>query len=138
MKALPLQYAGSIRGGFTLLEVIVVLILLAVAAAVVAPSFSFTGSEPSSPLRGLVATAREAAIRRGETVHLRIDRSGTWQAVAGTPSRSEVLMVGRLAGAPGGPVDLIFSPLGTCGLAVESQSVSLGAFDALTCEAESR
>lgn len=111
------------------------LILLAVAATIVAPSL--LPSRPEQPALGtLVERARDASVRRGQPVRLRIDRSGAWQAVAGTAPRSELLISGRLPDPPAGPIDLIFSPLGTCAPAVESDPAgSLAAYDALTCEA---
>jgi prepilin-type N-terminal cleavage/methylation domain-containing protein len=124
------------RSGYTLLEVIVVLVLLAVAAAVVAPSLLSSGPDRASALPTLVATARAASVRRGEVVRLRIDRAGNWQARAGTGSTSQLLMSGRLTDSPASAIDLIFSPLGTCAPAVESDRVeTLTAYDPLTCEA---
>ena len=111
------------RSGYTLLEVMVVLVLLAVAAAVVAPSLLSSGPDRSSALPTLVATARAASVRRGEVVHLRIARTGDWQARAGTGTTSQLLMSGRLPDAPASAIDLIFSPLGTCASALESDAV---------------
>ncbi|MGH7525823.1 MAG: prepilin-type N-terminal cleavage/methylation domain-containing protein [Gemmatimonadales bacterium] len=126
--------------GFTLLELIVVLVLLAVAAGVVAPSLLSSRPEGPSALRALIAGAREAAIRRGEIVRLRIDGSGAWQAVAGASSRSEVFLSGRLAEPPAGSSDILFSPLGTCAPSVENEPAAevLRAFDPLTCEERPR
>jgi len=122
--------------GFTLLEVVVVLVLLALAAAVVAPSLLSTRPENASEIQALVGSTRQAAVRRGETVHLRIDRTGAWQAIAGTEPGQDPMMSGQLAGPPASPADLIFSPFGTCAPAVESAAdETLAAFDPLTCEA---
>lgn len=124
--------------GYTLLEVIVVLVLLAVAATVVAPGFLSPRPEQSSSLRALVGNAREAAVLRGEMVRLRIDRFGAWRAIAGSSPRGELLMSGRLSDTSGA-VDLLFSPLGTCALTPETLSAqALAAFDPLTCEVRSR
>ena len=120
------------RAGYTLTEVIVVLVLLAIATAVVAPSLVSSGSEASSELIRVIGRAREAAVRRGETVHLRIDRSGAWQVVAGAPPGGEILTSGQLTDAPADRVELVFSPLGTCGPPAEAAPVT--AFDPLTCE----
>ncbi len=127
---------GNANGqvGFTLLEVVVVLVLLALAAAIVAPSLLSTHPENASEIQALVGSTRQAAIRRGETVRLRVNRSGAWQAIAGTEPGSDLLMSGQLAGQPATTTDLIFSPLGTCAPAVESGSVV--ALDPLTCEVE--
>jgi prepilin-type N-terminal cleavage/methylation domain-containing protein len=127
-------YEYSRRAGYTLLEVIVVLILLAVAAAVVAPGLLSNRPEPASEVRTLVDNARQASVRRGEMVRLTIDRSGLWRATVGTGSERELLMAGRLDAPPGAAADLIFSPLGTCGIAAGSDQGPLTAYDPLTCE----
>ncbi len=111
------------------------LVLLAIAAAVVAPSLISSRSESSSELIRVVGGAREAAIRRGETVQLRIDQSGAWQAVAGATPQGGILMSGQLIDAPAQRIALVFSPLGTCGPPAESAPVV--AFDPLTCEVAS-
>lgn len=135
MKTSLLGYAAKVQSGFTMVEVIVVLVLLTLAAAVVAPSLLSSHSEVSSELPRLMRSAREAAIRRGETVHLRIDQSGAWQVVAGPTPPGEILLAGQLSSLPGGPTHLVFSPLGTCGPAVESEPLApLAAINPLTCE----
>lgn len=118
--------------GFTLVEVVVVLVLLALAAAIVTPSLLSTNTDDSSEIQALVGSTRQAAIRRGETVRLRIDHSGAWQAIAGTEPGGDLLLSGQLASQPASTTHLIFSPLGTCAPAVESGSVV--ALDPLTCE----
>jgi prepilin-type N-terminal cleavage/methylation domain-containing protein len=133
----PSSWENSGRAGYTLLEIIVVLILLAVATAVVAPGILSPRPEPSSALRALIRNAAEASVRRGETVRLRIDRSGTWEAVAGTPPESEILMSGKLADPPVSATDLIFSPLGTCAPAIESDPAETHGLNPLTCEPRS-
>lgn len=123
------------RAGYTLLEVIVVLVLLTVAAAVIAPSLFPNPPEPTSEVRTLVDNARKASVRRGEMLHLRIERSGTWQAIVGSPPRRELLMSGRLSHPVSSRVELVFSPLGTCAPTAESgPAVALPAYDALTCQ----
>lgn len=126
------------RLGYTLLEVIVVLVLLGVAGTVVAPSLRSPRPEQSSSLRAVVGSVREAAVRRGEIVRLRIDRSGAWHASAGRPPQTELLMSGQLSD-PGEAADLLLSPLGTCAPTPEALPThSWAAFDPLTCEIPSR
>jgi prepilin-type N-terminal cleavage/methylation domain-containing protein len=121
--------------GYTLLEVIVVLLLLAVAATVAAPSLLSPRPDQSSSLRTVVGNAREAAVRRGELLRLRIDRSGSWQVIAVSSPRSKLLMSGRIPDT-GETVDLLFSPLGTCAPTPEALPAQvLAALDPLTCQA---
>jgi prepilin-type N-terminal cleavage/methylation domain-containing protein len=117
--------------GYTLLEVIVVLLLLTVAASVVAPSL-ISRPPVQQAIPGLIGAARDAAVRRGESVRLRIDASGGWQVVAGAPPRGDILLSGRL-NQPVGSTELIFSPLGTCAPDVGSLVPREVAIDPLTC-----
>lgn len=119
-----------------MVEVIVILVLLALATAIVAPSLLTSPAEKSSEMEALMSSARTAAIRRGEMVRLRIDRSGAWRAVAGTPPQTEVLLSGQLVDPPANVTDLLFSPIGTCAPTLESDPPEiLLALDPLTCEA---
>jgi prepilin-type N-terminal cleavage/methylation domain-containing protein len=134
MKASRSGQSSNVRTGFTLVEVIVVLVLLTLAAAVVAPSL-FRPHAEASELASLVRSARDAAVRRGETIHLRIDHSGAWQAMTEGSPPTELLMAGRLSDSRGA-VDILFSPLGTCAPSPETlPAQALAAFDPLTCEA---
>lgn len=122
------------QSGYTLLEVIVVLVLLTIAAAVVAPSLVSGRANPSLDVSQLVATTRAASVRRGEIIHLRIDRAGNWEARTG--NASQPLMSGRVSDPPKSAVDLIFSPLGTCASSLGSAPMETSTdLDPLTCEA---
>lgn len=132
MKASPLGHAANRQNGFTLVELIVVLVILALAAAIVGPSLISSGSEVNTELSRLVGRAREAAIRRGDLVLLQTDRAGTWQIVAGGTAGGEILISGRLSSAPADRFGLVFSPLGTCSPPAESEPAA--GLDPLTCE----
>ena len=67
------------RRGFTLVEMLVVLVLLGLAAALVAPGFINTPAKRTTELVELIGAARDAAVRRGEVVSLHVERSGAWQ-----------------------------------------------------------
>jgi prepilin-type N-terminal cleavage/methylation domain-containing protein len=125
------------QSGYTLVEVVVVLVLLAIAATVVAPSLlAPRRMQQSSSLVTVVATVREAAVRRGEMVRFRVDRSGAWQALAGVPPDSELLLSGRLSTLGHSTADILFSPLGTCAPSPESIAPeALVGIDPLTCQA---
>jgi prepilin-type N-terminal cleavage/methylation domain-containing protein len=125
----------SASGGYTLLELIVVLILLGVVAAVVAPGLSSLRADPAPELQLVIGRARDAAIRRGETIHLRVDRSGAWRATAGTAELGEPLGSGRLRAPVQTATDLVFSPLGTCAAPAESLPPALSPeIDPLICQ----
>ena len=122
--------------GYTLLEVIVVLVLLTIAAAVVAPSLYPPRLNDPASLGSVIGRGREAAVRRGELVRLHIGGTGFWQLSAG--STPETLMAGRLQGTTEGSIDLVFSPLGSCGAAPEVPPQIAAEIDPLTCEMRSR
>ena len=116
------------RRGFTLVEMLVVLVLIGLAAALVAPAFVPTRARQTRELVELIGATRDAAVRRGEVVSLHVERSGAWQV--------EGVAAGRLATPlPAAPFTLIVSPLGSCAFDVRSgaaaQAISL---EPLTCE----
>ncbi len=124
--------------GYTLIEILVVLIVMGLAAALVAPAFIPRGKEQGA-LQALTERARVIAIRRGEGVSLHIESSGTWR-IDGLASATEgPLATGYLPQPPVSSVTLVFSPLGTCGPDAESTvaAQALG-LNPLTCEAHER
>lgn len=124
------------NSGYTLLEMIVVLVLLTIAAAVVAPSLHLPGTNDPASLKAVIGKTRETAVRRGELVRLHIAPSGVWQANAGTTP--ETLMAGRLNGTMERSIDLVFSPVGSCGATPETTSQATEEIDPLTCEVRTR
>src|SRR3954470_18042555 len=110
---------GHRRTGFTLIEILVVLLLIGMAAAVAMPAL-LRSRAPESSLNTLLGNAREAAIRRGETVYLRIGSSGKWRIDgSGSAGASDSLLTGQIEPLPG-PLTLLVSPTGTCMLDVPS------------------
>ena len=67
--------------GFTLLEILVTLIVLGLAAALVAPVFR-ADTPPDDDLRAVLAGARETAVRRAQTLVLSVDQRGAWRVAA--------------------------------------------------------
>jgi prepilin-type N-terminal cleavage/methylation domain-containing protein len=133
----PTRLSFRLSRGYTLLEMIVVLILLTIATMVTLPSFLGPRRDESSSIRNVVERGRAAAVRRGELVRLHIGASGEWQITAGSAPNGEVLAAGRLSGTSGS-ADLLFSPLGTCGTPPEDPvPPALASFEPLTCEPRS-
>ena len=126
---------GRSSCGFTLVEVLVVLIVMTFAAALVAPALLRVRHTGESQLAPLVAAARDVSARRAEVVYLRVTQSGEWR-LRGDASREQGdLATGRLSGFEGPPLTLVVSPIGTCAFDVRSAAVAgRVTLDPLTCE----
>jgi prepilin-type N-terminal cleavage/methylation domain-containing protein len=130
---------GNARDGFTLVEVIVVLILLAVSAALVAPAILFPEKEATSALVPVVDGARELAARRGETLYLQVASDGKWRVFGGASLTEGVVTQGQLEGDYEGPAfTLVVAPIGSCGFDIASANAARAIdIDPLTCEVRS-
>ena len=122
------------RPGFTLVEMVVVLILMGLAAALVAPAL-LAPHRRAATVSDLVESAREAAARRGEVLHLTIEPTGQWRLESGANPLEGTLAAGRVEPFLAAPVTLIVSPLGSCAFDVRSTSAASAlALEPLTCE----
>jgi prepilin-type N-terminal cleavage/methylation domain-containing protein len=120
--------------GYTLLEVIVVLFLLTLAASVVAPAF-VAPRDPAAASMRVIGQARALAIRRAEALELRIEPSGAWRLDGVASTQAGALATGTISPAPRIAVTLLFSPLGSCAPDVVTTSTTAMNLDPLTCEA---
>jgi type II secretion system protein H len=122
------------RSGFTLLELVVVLMLMGLAAALVAPVL-LPRHHDESALNALLASAREAAAHRGEVVRLHIEPSGQWRMEGAANPLEGTLATGRVQPFLTTPVTLTVSPLGSCAFDLRSAAAAGAvALDPLTCE----
>ena len=127
MPRLTTKRHGRFRTrGFTLLEIVVTLVLLGLAAALVAPAFR---SEPTSEqdIRKVLAGTRETAVRRAQTLVLEVDDRGSWRILAS--GDTSAIGSGRFTD---GTRDLRIrvNPLGACFNEGASSTVGL---DAIAC-----
>lgn len=126
------------RSGFTLLELIVVLIVMGVAVGLVAPALVSPRDADIPQLIQLIRSARETAARRGETMFLGLSSSGEWRIDGANSAIDGPVGTGRIAEYTGSAGTLIVSPLGSCSFDVRSsQSFALDV-NPLTCEAIQR
>jgi prepilin-type N-terminal cleavage/methylation domain-containing protein len=123
-------------GGFTLIEMLVVLVLLGMAAALAAPALrSFRPPRPA--LSSLIPGSRDAAAKRGETVYLRIAESGVWRMEGAASSDAGPIATGRVDPFPGLPLTIIVSPLGSCAFDLRSTEAARSIrLDPLTCKVD--
>ena len=102
------------RRGFTLLELLVVLVLLGLGAFLVMPVLRLPG--PGRTDDGAIERARATAIRRGESVRLSIAADGIWSVRATADTGGTILLSGAGADASGSgqPQSIVITALGAC------------------------
>jgi prepilin-type N-terminal cleavage/methylation domain-containing protein len=120
------------RRGFTLLELLVVLVLLGLGAAFVLPTLQLPARRSADA--GTIERARALAIRRGESMRLAVDRSGAWTVRATADTTAALLLSGAGAIEPGveAPFSIVITALGAC-LPEGSAFVGAGAWDPTRC-----
>lgn len=123
------------RRGLTLLELLVVLVLMALAAAVVAPVLLRPAMASVDRADALVTAARRTAIRRGQPLRLRLDADGVWGLVS--ERTGDPVEYGRLdttgvsvSATRARSLDLHIDAMGTC---MPANAGDGGAFDPFAC-----
>ena len=102
------------RRGFTLLELLVVLVLLGLAVALVLPSLRVP--DRAHAQSSVLERARATAVRRGESVRLFMSRDGAWTVRATSDTTGEILLAGTGVESSGPDLaqSIVISALGTC------------------------
>jgi prepilin-type N-terminal cleavage/methylation domain-containing protein len=122
-----------LRSGLTLIEVMIVIAILAIIAAIVYPNVFRPKPTLAATEMTVVEHAKALAIARAETVRVSIERDGTWQIVSESAHGSTPLATGSLSEAPPQALVLRVTQLGTC-LPVEGATANEGAaVDAVSC-----
>ncbi|MGD8319600.1 MAG: prepilin-type N-terminal cleavage/methylation domain-containing protein [Gemmatimonadota bacterium] len=121
--------------GFTLVEIVVVLVVLGLGAALVAPALLPPRQEEPTSLGAVIARVQDVAARRGETLLLDVSPAGTWAAFGTASREEEALGAGALEGTvPLRAFTLRVDPLGSCGLTLEADTAGWRPpVDPLTC-----
>jgi prepilin-type N-terminal cleavage/methylation domain-containing protein len=119
--------------GYTLIEIIVVLVIMALAATLVAPALLRSPAyDRQRQLTAVVQATRGAAADHGETIYLRIEPNGQWhmEGVEG------VVNHGRMDPISSAGLTLVVSPVGSCAFDVRSNAAAAAVvrMDPLTCE----
>ncbi len=125
------------RRAFTLLELLVVLVLLGLAAAFVIPVLRRPIA--SADQLSVLERARALAVRRGESVRLQFDAAGAWSVRATADTTATILLAGVAnPAAPDAGIaqSFLISALGTC-LPEGNAAVGGSAWDPTRC-AEAR
>jgi prepilin-type N-terminal cleavage/methylation domain-containing protein len=121
--------------GFTLAEIVVVLVVLGLAAALVAPALIPPQREAPASLTAVIEHVQDMAARRGETLVLEVSANGSWRVVGTAAIDEGPLEAGALSeqGDLGG-FALRVAPLGSCGPTLDGDPGDTGpALDLLTC-----
>ena len=148
MPATPPSQSLPVRRGVTLLELLVVLVLMGLAAAVVAPTLVRSGpprlddetdGDAARDAGALVANARRTAIRRGEPLRLRLASDGVWALVSFRDGG--VISTGRTGvdSSEARALDLRIDAMGGCipsGAYDVRLQAAERAFDPLVCRAD--
>jgi Tfp pilus assembly protein FimT len=129
-----MQHRKNIAG-YTLLEIAVVLLLIGMAAALAAPVL-MRENPARSEFEELITTSREAAVRRGEVLYLRVSPSGHWSLDAASAPPGDSLATGQVESV-GAPLTLMLSPNGSCmfDVATISRGTAIR-LDPLTCQVQ--
>lgn len=125
------------QAGFTLVEVMVAVAILAILATIAAPSFqgiiaSSRVSATTNEILELIALAQSEARKRQLTVAISIDDTADAQTWTVTPSTDEDDVIGQLTINAANPVEvnhsftnISFTPNGRLGEATENKSVTI-------------
>lgn len=113
--------SGSVNeAGFTLIEIIVVLVVMVIAVGVVAPAFLPPEPADTTALAEPLRVARRLALTRGETVYLDLTPTGDWSAHGASSLGEGALALGRVDRYDGPAGTIVASPLGTCAYDIET------------------
>lgn len=119
--------------GLTLIEVVIVIAILAIAAAIVYPNIVRQDAPATLSEADLIEQAKAMAIARAEPVRLSVQMDGTWEIVSDASPGTSALAAGHLVEAPAHAVELRVTELGTCFTVHHDRRSEGPAIDAVSC-----
>jgi prepilin-type N-terminal cleavage/methylation domain-containing protein len=130
-RAFVLSGPRERRTGFTLVEIVVVLVLLGLAATLVAPALLFPPDGPAPSLAEVIRQGREAAVARGTPLLLQVDGDNHWALLSPAGDTPVPLARGVLDDTTRAVFTIRLTPTGLC--APVPQGGSRVAVDPLDC-----
>jgi prepilin-type N-terminal cleavage/methylation domain-containing protein len=127
------RLSGAAASGLTLIEVMIVIAILAIAVAIVYPNLVRRDTPAALSEAQLIEQAKTLAVARAEPVRLSIETDGTWEIVSEGAPGSGALASGHLAEAPAYAVKLRVTELGACFDARDDRRIEGPAVDAVSC-----
>jgi prepilin-type N-terminal cleavage/methylation domain-containing protein len=110
--------------GFTLLEIIVVLLVIGVAFALAAPAFPNRSPE-TDPLQRVLDLTRRTAVHHAEALALSVTADGQWRIDSRTSTDVTPIGSGTLSSYHGGAVTVKASALGACTVETVTSRIQL-------------
>jgi prepilin-type N-terminal cleavage/methylation domain-containing protein len=133
-------YHAAAKRGFTLAEIVVVLVVLGLGAALVAPALVPPGQDDVVSISAVIGLAQNVAAGRGETVVLSVSPDGGWEIHGASSASAGALSAGHLPDSlSGSGFTLRVAPFGSCGTTLASDATEPGLnLDPLTCRIDSQ
>jgi prepilin-type N-terminal cleavage/methylation domain-containing protein len=119
--------------GLTLIEVLIIIAILAIVAAIVYPNIVRKDTPPTLSEGQLIEQAKTLAQTRAQPVRLSIQSDGTWEILSEDASGLASLAAGHLAEAPAYAVELRVTELGTCFAVRDDRLIEEPAIDTVSC-----
>ena len=117
------------RAGFTLVEIVVVLVLLGLAATLVVPALLFPPAGPTPTLSDLIRQSREASVARGQPLLLQLDGMGRWELLLPAGDTTLPIARGEVDDTTHSAFTLRLTPTGLCAPVPSGRSVVLDPLD---------
>jgi Tfp pilus assembly protein FimT len=114
------------------LEIAIVLVVLGIVATLATPTLTRLPQSDELTLPKLVARARSIAVKRAESLELRIDSTGSWALTTERAAGERPIEEGEIAPVTGSSLAIRITPVGLCILERTSDPAA-ASWDVLRC-----